>query len=55
MLEMLRQMSVCVCVNGSCVSRVPADEDRASAAQHLHDPLPAVDERHRENLPRGEQ
>lgn len=39
----------------TCFSRVSADEDGASAAEHLHDPLPAVDERHRAHLPRGEQ
>uniref|UniRef100_A0A8D0YS94 non-specific serine/threonine protein kinase n=1 Tax=Sus scrofa TaxID=9823 RepID=A0A8D0YS94_PIG len=35
-------------------TRMPADEDGAAAAQHLHHPLPAVDDRHRANVPRGD-
>lgn len=31
--------------------RMPADEDGAAAAQHLHHPLPAVDHGHRAHVP----
>lgn len=34
--------------------RMPADEDGAASAQHLHHPLPAVDHGHRAHLPRGD-
>lgn len=34
--------------------RMPADEDRAAPAQHLHHPVPAVDHCHRAHLPRGD-
>lgn len=34
--------------------RMPADEDGAAAAQHLHHPLPAVDHGHRAHVPRGD-
>lgn len=34
--------------------RMPADEDGAAPAQHLHHPLPAVDHGDRAHLPRGD-
>lgn len=37
-----------------CALRMPADEDRAASAQHLHYPLPAVDHCDRAHVPRGD-
>lgn len=34
--------------------RMPADEDGAAPAQHLHHPMPTVDHGHRAHLPRGD-